>query len=157
MKNLLIILLLGGLLSSTALAQTAQKSGEGSGSASAEIEWLTIDEAQARNAEEPRPFFVDVYTDWCGWCKRMDKDTFSDADVAAYVNENFYAVKLDAESSTMVNYKGEVMSQTALAREWGVRGYPTIVLIDEDLYSPQAKPGYRKPAAFLSLLRTFKD
>ena len=50
----------------------------------AEIEWLTWDEAITRMATEPKKIFVDVYTDWCGWCKRMDATTFSDKEIATY-------------------------------------------------------------------------
>ncbi len=121
------------------------------------IEWLTIDEAQALNKKDPRPFFIDVYTDWCGWCKRMDKDTFSDEEVASYVNKNYYAVKLDAESAGKVQFNGRQMSEAQLAGFFKVRGYPTIVLVDASLDNVTPKPGYKKPAGFLSMLRSFKD
>jgi len=120
------------------------------------ITWLTIDEAQKLNKENPRPFFIDVYTDWCGWCKRMDKDTFADSDVAEYVNENYYAIKLDAESSTKVKFNGKEMSQAQLAGYFRVRGYPTIVLVESSLDNVTPKPGYKKPTGFLDMLRTFK-
>ncbi|MBT8210292.1 MAG: thioredoxin domain-containing protein, partial [Eudoraea sp.] len=64
-----------------------------------EVQWLTWEEATnlATTEENPKKIFVDVYTDWCGWCKKMDKDTFQNAEVAAYMSKNFYMVKLDGE------------------------------------------------------------
>ena len=62
------------------------------------IHWLTLKEATERNKQQPKKFLIDVYTEWCGWCKRMDATTFEDKAVVSYVNKNFYAVKLDAET-----------------------------------------------------------
>ena len=46
------------------------------------VKWYTIEEADALMKTDPKPIFVDAYTDWCGWCKRLDKDTFSDPIIA---------------------------------------------------------------------------
>src|SRR6187399_1544026 len=62
------------------------------------INWITLQEAEKLNKKQPRKIVIDVYTDWCGWCKKMDKSTFADAKTAAYVNKHYYAVKLDAET-----------------------------------------------------------
>jgi thioredoxin-related protein len=120
------------------------------------IEWLKLEEAYARNQQEPRKIFVDVYTDWCGWCKKMDKVTFSDEKVAAYVNENYYAVKLNAESDREFEMAGETMSERAVARQLGVRSYPTIVFIHEDFQKFQPVPGYRAAEDFLEVLTKFR-
>ncbi|MDG1717195.1 MAG: DUF255 domain-containing protein, partial [Saprospiraceae bacterium] len=58
-----------------------------------EIQWLTWEEMQVMQKRKARKVLIDVYTDWCGWCKRMDKNTFQKADIARYVNNNYYAVK----------------------------------------------------------------
>ncbi|MBP9152977.1 MAG: DUF255 domain-containing protein, partial [Flavobacteriales bacterium] len=62
-----------------------------------EIKWVSLEEADALRRTEPRKILIDVYTDWCGWCKKMDASTFKDPKVVAYINANYYAVKLDAE------------------------------------------------------------
>src|SRR6187397_3084056 len=62
------------------------------------INWISLQEAEKLSKKQPRKIVVDVYTDWCGWCKKMDKSTFADAKTAAYVNKHYYAVKLDAET-----------------------------------------------------------
>ena len=89
---------------------------------------------------------VDIYTDWCGPCKLMDKNTFQNSDVAQYLNNNFYAVKFNAEGNTKVSFKGREFSNINyneslkggrnathdFARYLGISGYPTIVFFDKD-------------------------
>lgn len=70
------------------------------------INWLSLEEADSMYKVQPRPMFIDVYTDWCGWCKRMDASTFQDEAVAKYLNDNFYPVKLDAETKDTINFMG---------------------------------------------------
>ncbi len=79
-------LLLGVLCSTIGLAQE-------------KIKWMSIEEAYelTLTEEHPKKIFIDVYTDWCGWCKRMDKATFQNEEVAAYMNMHYYNVKFDAE------------------------------------------------------------
>ena len=130
---------------------------------------MTWEEAIERSSTDanPKKIFIDVYTDWCGWCKKMDATTFSDPKVAAYMNENFYMVKFDAESTADVEYKGKVFT----FRKQGTRGfhelaynllqgrlsYPSVVFMNEkqELLSPV--PGYREADEFLQIARYFGD
>lgn len=73
----------------------------------AEIKWYTFEEAIKLNKKKPKKIFIDVYTDWCGWCKKMDAETFKDPIVAKYINDNFYAVKFNAEQKEPATYKGK--------------------------------------------------
>ena len=139
-------------------AQISEPSGE------EKIEWLTIEEAAERAKKHPRKIIVDVYTNWCGWCKRMDKATFGDAAVAKYVSEHFYAVKFNAESPDNVIFKDEVYrfnpqnKANDLAVKWlqGQMGYPTIVYLDEKLNTIQAMGGYKGPEEYPAILEYFK-
>ncbi len=117
-----------------------------------EINWLTIEEAQELAKKEPKKVFIDVYTDWCGWCKRMDKVTFSDEEVAAYANEHFYAVKLKADSNNKVTFHGKEVTQAELAKALKVSGYPTIVFFDETFSQFQPVSGFRKADEFKKML-----
>jgi thioredoxin-related protein len=119
------------------------------------INWITVEEAQKLGKESPKKVFVDVYTSWCGYCKRMDAVTFSDPSVIDYVNNNFYAIKLDAESKKMVTFNGTVLSEAELARAFKVTGYPTIVFIDETFKYIQPVPGFRQPKDFKDILMKF--
>ncbi len=125
---------------------------------SEKINWLSIEELEAAQAEEPRKVFVDLYTDWCGWCKRMDKATFQHPEIVKYVNENFYAVKFDAETKDTITFLGQEFkfvkqgrkgyNELAAALANGRLSYPTIVYLDEDLNVIQPVPGYMDPKAF---------
>ena len=70
------------------------------------VKWYTFEEAVALNKKEPRKIFIDVYTDWCGWCKKMDETTFSKPEIAKILNKDYYAVKFDAESLDTINFAG---------------------------------------------------
>lgn len=76
------------------------------------INWLSIEEASNLYQQNPKPMFVDVYTDWCGWCKKMDASTFQDLSIAQYLNSNFYPVKLNAETSDSLNFMGKTYYNT---------------------------------------------
>ncbi len=119
------------------------------------IKWYTLTEAIELNRTEPRKFMVDVYTDWCGWCKRMDATTFSNQDVASYVNKNFYAVKFNAEmrDSLVLGEKtyhfidngGRGYHEVAVILTKGRLSYPTLVYLDEELRHIEVAPGYKTP------------
>ena len=129
------------------------------GSMSAQkIQWMTMNEAIAAQKENPKKIFVDVYTTWCGPCKMMDRDTFSNKDVIKFVNDNYYAVKFNAEGTEEVDYQDFVYtnpnyqegrrgrnSQHLFAHAMKVQGYPSVVFFKEDGDLIQAITGYRKP------------
>ena len=118
-----------------------------------EINWISIEEADKLRQTEPRKILIDVYTDWCGWCKRMDATTFSDPQLVKYVNENYYAVKLDAEQKEPITVGGKTYEfvpngrrgYNEIANELlqGKMSYPTIVFLDESMNMIQPMPGYR--------------
>jgi uncharacterized protein YyaL (SSP411 family) len=60
------------------------------------VKWLTFEEAIALHKENPKKVLIDLYTDWCGWCKVMDRETYSNAEISTYINENFYPIKFNA-------------------------------------------------------------
>lgn len=72
------------------------------------VNWLTLKEAQEKNKELKRPFLIDIYTDWCGWCKHMMKTTYSNPGLANYINTNFYPVKFNAETKDTIEYNGKI-------------------------------------------------
>lgn len=134
-------------------------------SASAQINWMTWEEAVAANAKQPRKIFVDVYTDWCGWCKKMDQTTFRNPEVVRALNEDFYAVKLDAEQREDIVWNGTTYSFEAggrrgvhgLAKELlqGRLGYPTVVFLDERIKVIQPVPGFHEAKPFAKIVHYF--
>ena len=131
------------------------------------INWLSWDEAQARNKKEPRKFIVDVYTQWCGWCKKMDRETFEQAEIVKYINSNFYAIKFDAETKTPINFKDKTYEyiksgasgyhQLAYEIMFGKLSYPTIVFLDEKLNVLQPLPGYKDPTSLDKIMKFFAE
>ncbi len=129
------------------------------------INWLTLEEAAALNKKEPRKMVVDVYTDWCGWCRKMDKSTFSNQEIADYVNKKFYAVKLDAESKAPITINGKTYKynaqyrshEVAIALLKGQMSYPSTVYLDEKMAILAPVPGYLDVPAFKSILTYFGE
>ncbi|WP_114751926.1 thioredoxin family protein [Pleomorphovibrio marinus] len=123
-----------------------------------EITWHSFEEVVKLVEKEPRMVLVDVYTDWCGWCKKMDKETFTDAEVVEYVNNNFYAVKLNAENKKKkFEFKGKEYSEETMARAMQVRSYPNFVIMDAAMENITQMPGYREPKPFLTALDDLVD
>jgi len=79
------------------------------------VKWLTIKEAQEKNKLLAKPIILDIYTDWCGWCKHMMRTTYSNAGLAEYINANFYPVKFDAETKDTIEYDGKIYKPTSKA------------------------------------------
>lgn len=81
------------------------------------IQWLTFEEALKQNAVAPKLILIDLYTEWCGWCKVMDRTTLVDPVIVDYMVKNFYAVRFDAEGSEPVKFFGRVNRYDSLRKE----------------------------------------
>ncbi len=134
------------------------------------INWLTFQEAVALSAKEnkKKKVFIDVYTEWCGWCKVMDKNTFSNPIIIKYMNEKYYAVKLDAEMQDtilfnnypFVNPNPKVKRSThqlASSLLNNQLSYPTTVFLDENFSMLTQVPGYKKPEEMEPILKFFGE
>jgi thioredoxin-related protein len=128
------------------------------------LQWMTLDEVVASMKKEKRPILIDLYTDWCGWCKVMDKKTYSNKNVSAYITEKFYPVKLDAEQRKNISWNGKDYGfnsnykthDFAVYLTNGQLSYPTTVFIPVD-GDPQAIPGYMTPGEFELLAKYFGE
>ena len=154
--NFIIAAILTILLSINANAQTEP---------SESINWLTFEEAVKRNLENPKKIFIDVFTDWCGWCTKMDQTTFTDKNVVAYMNENFYAVKFNAEQAEPIEFSGYTFTnknpngarkgthELAQALLQGKMSYPSYVFMNENNQLITVVPGYIEAYNFLYILK----
>ena len=135
---------------------------------SQQVEWMTLEEAIEKTKLEPRKIFVDVYTEWCSYCKKMDKETFTNQYVAKYLNENFYPVKLDAQQKNDIVYKDKPYHyvnrggrnsyhEVAALIMNGRLSYPTIVFLDEQADVIQSIPGYRDAFEFELFITYFGE
>jgi thioredoxin-related protein len=133
------------------------------------IQWMSIEEAYALTLTEstPKKIFIDVYTDWCGWCKRMDKATFQNPEVAAYMNEHYYNVKFDAEQKESIEILGNTFEfvpqgsrgyhELAAALLNGKMSYPTVVFMNPKFEMLSPVPGYQEAGPFMDIAKYFGD
>lgn len=134
------------------------------------IHWRTVEEVAALQEKAPRKVLMDVYTTWCGPCKMMMKNTFSNPSVIKYVNEHFYAIKFDAESGSDVTFKGNTYTnptyvegqkgrkgQHQFAQALGVNSYPTIIYMDEKMNVIAPIKGYQTPDKIELYLKLFGE
>ncbi len=129
------------------------------------VNWLTPSQLKDAYAKAPRPILVDVYTSWCGWCKVMDRDTYSKDAVASYINEHYYAVKLDAEYKDSLEWNGKKYgynpdykaNELAVYLLYGQMSFPTTVFLADINAQPAPLAGYMKPKELESPLKFFGD
>lgn len=155
MKKIVFVMVLAVSMSLTSMAQ--------------QINWLTFEEALALQKENPKKIMMDVYTNWCGPCKMLDRNTFQNPDVANYVNENYYAVKFNAEGDEVINYKDNTFDNKAYKPEMASRrnsvhsltlalqvgAYPSIVFFDENGEMIFPLKGYQTPQQLELYLKMF--
>lgn len=137
--------------------------------ADATINWMTLEQAMTAQAKKPKKIFMDAYTDWCGPCKMLDANTFHNADFVKYVNENYYAVKFDAEGNETIKFKGKTYSNPSydpakdkarnsshqLAQALQVRSYPSMIFMDEQGNFLYTAVGYMTPQQLEIYLKLF--
>jgi len=128
----------------------------------AQVKWMSWEEAIEAQKKEPRKIMVDIYTVWCGPCKMMDRNTFSNPVVAKILNENFYPVKLDAEGKKDITYNNHTFTwqpggrngihTLAYSLSDGKLSFPTMIFLDESVSIISRVPGYHNPEDFIPIL-----
>ena len=129
------------------------------------ITWMSFEEAIAKNKQSPKKIFIDIYTDWCGWCKRMDATTFQDSIVAKYMGENYYTVKLNAETKDTIHFFDKIFvykpeskaNDLALSLLSNQMSYPSFVMLDEKFALLSPLPGYQTTDQLMRVVKYFGD
>ncbi len=127
------------------------------------VNWYTFEEAVEMNKKEPRKIIVDVYTDWCGYCKVMDKNTFSNKTVAEYMNARYYPVKFNAEQKEDITFNEKTYKfvaqgsrgfhELAAALLSGQLSYPSVVFLDEQIRIIHVQKGYVQAKPFDEIIK----
>lgn len=106
----------------------------------------TLEELKIEAKKNRKVYFIDFYTSWCGFCKKLDATTFRDPELGKYIDKHFLAYKLDAETST----------GKQLAQKHGVKGYPTILVFDSKGKLLNKISGYKDAYSFHLALQPFE-
>ena len=129
------------------------------------LQWLTLAEAEAKTTSQKKAIIIDLYTDWCGWCKVMDKNTYTNPQVVQYIRDKFYPVKLNAETREVLTWRGKEFKYNDMYRvhdyaillTGGQLSYPSTVILPADGSAPQVIPGYLKAPEMELILKYFGE
>lgn len=132
-----------------------------------EVKWLSFEEAIALNKKNPKPILLDMYTDWCGWCKKMDKTTYKNKVIVDYINQNFYAIKMDGEGKKDITFRNHTFKfknegrrgyhELAAALMNGKMSYPTTIFMNQKEELLDKIPGYLDAKTMEKVLAYFAD
>lgn len=131
------------------------------------INWMSFDQAVAAQKKSPKPIFIDVYTNWCGPCKLLDEATFSDAEVIKYINDNFYAVKFNAEGNEDITFLDKSFknprydpnransrnSMHEFTTHLKIQAYPSMVVIGKEAKIEKVILGFRNAKQLLTEIK----
>lgn len=117
------------------------------------LKWHNFTDGLAKAKKENKILLVDFYTDWCGWCKKMDASTYKDSKVVNYLKENFVTVKINPEKEGNVSFQGNDYKLGEFAAAAGVNGFPATGFFTAKEEFIRTFPGYMDTDTFLDLLQ----
>lgn len=128
------------------------------------VNWLSFEKAIEINKTNPKPLLVSIYTDWCGWCKKMYNETYTNPVIAKYVNDNYHAIKLNGEGKEPITYKDYTFKynqegkskyhELSAALQNGKLSYPTTIILNKEEQLLDRIPGYL-PAKKMEMVLAF--
>ena len=117
-----------------------------------ELRWTSLETAIKNAADQDKPVLVDVYTDWCGWCKKMDREVFNDPEVSGTLDELFTLAKVNGESRESITYKNRKTDGVGIAQDFGIRGYHSLIFLDSRGDMLTLIPGFVDAEKFLPIV-----
>jgi thioredoxin-related protein len=145
------------LFLAAAVAAFVPASGHAAPGQAPALTWRDWDRGLEEARASGRPVLIDVYTDWCGWCRRMKAEVYARPEVREYLDGHFVTVQLNAEGAEPARYEGRAFTSRTLAARFGVSGYPTTIFLKPDGGHLANVPGYLESARFLQVLRYIGD
>ncbi len=138
---------------------------------SQQINWISINELEDVLKTNEKNIIIDIYTNWCGPCKLMEKNTFQNKYISKFINENYHAVKFNAEGNETVTFTEKVFQNPnfdvkrvntrnathEFTRFLGVSAYPTTIFLDKDMSLITPVRGYLIPKQLEIYLELFKN
>ena len=138
---------------------------------SQQIDWINVNDLKEVLKTSKKNVIIDVYTNWCGPCKLMERNTFQNKYISKFINENYHAVKFNAEGNESINFmdkffqnpnfdSSRVNTRNAtheFARFLGISAYPTTVFLDKDMNLITPVRGYLIPKQLEIYLELFKN
>lgn len=131
------------------------------------INWLSWEQAMTKHKEAPKKLYIDIYTEWCGYCKKMDKTTFTDPEVVEMLNTEYYPIKFDAEQKEQIDFNGHEfiyrdgkprgVHELAISLTNSQLAYPAFVMLDETFARILISPGYKEAPEVMKELHFGKD
>lgn len=156
---IVIVAVIGMSLNSFMINSEIEVSAEGG------VNWITdFADLEAKMKTEPRPIMYDIHTTWCGPCQQMKKKVFTNEKVIKYLNENYYAVYLDAERQDQVTFRGKTHEIIRTRRGYynkiadyvtnnQTEAYPTIAIMNRDYKVKYAEAGYHTVSNLMYVLK----
>ncbi len=115
------------------------------------LKWHDFNDGFAEAKKTNKKILIDVYTDWCGWCKRMDSQTYADKQVAKYLGERYVLVKLNAESARKLFYKDKELTEREFSTSFGISGYPATLFLKSNGEAITIYPGFADAKRFMDV------
>lgn len=124
-----------------------------------EIKWYDFNEGYQLAVKKKKVMLVDVYTDWCGWCKVMDRETYAKSEIITLVNKDFIAIKFNPEKKDITyTYEGKKYNGQELAGvigDYQINGYPATLFINTQTKKKNLYMGYKNAVEFKTILEGF--
>lgn len=115
--------------------------------------WQTFNTGMQKAKTSGKKILIDVYADWCTWCKKMDQVTYADKEIQEFLSQHFVIIKLNAEADEKISYSGQTITPMDFSRGMGVNGYPATVFLTSSGQPITLLPGYAEPKMFIHVLR----